>query len=66
LPDRSTICSTLTGETKTSGVCFSWGRSLTHQLDRLSSAKGTFSGKIIVVDLPVQEYRLAGRLAALA
>jgi hypothetical protein len=26
----------------------------------------TFSGKIIIVDLPVQEYRLAGRLANLA
>jgi len=29
-------------------------------------AKGTFSGKIVIVDLPAQEYRLAGQMAALA
>jgi hypothetical protein len=31
-----------------------------------SLAKGTFSGKIVIVDLPAQEYRLAGQMAALA
>jgi hypothetical protein len=31
-----------------------------------SLAKGTYSGKIVIVDLPAQEYRLAGQMAALA
>ncbi len=34
--------------------------------DTTVTPEDTFNGKIIVVDLPVQEYRLAGRVAALA
>lgn len=45
---------------------------ITRPLRRLFSAdtnitpEATFDGKIIIVDLPVQEYRLAGRIANLA
>jgi hypothetical protein len=34
--------------------------------DTTVTPEDTFRGKIIIVDLPVQEYRLAGRVAALA
>jgi len=34
--------------------------------DTTVTPEDTFKGKIIIVDLPVQEYRLAGRVAALA
>jgi type IV secretory pathway TraG/TraD family ATPase VirD4 len=45
---------------------------ITHPLRKLFatdsniSPEDTFSGKIIIVDLPVQEFRLAGRIAQLA
>jgi hypothetical protein len=45
---------------------------VTHPLRRLFAEdttvrpEDTFDGKIIIIDLPVQEYRLAGRAAALA
>jgi hypothetical protein len=45
---------------------------ITRPLRRLFSedttirSEDTFNGKIILVDLPVQEYRLAGRMAAMA
>jgi hypothetical protein len=34
--------------------------------DTTVTPEDTFNGKIIIIDLPVQEYRLAGRVAALA
>jgi hypothetical protein len=34
--------------------------------DTTITPEDTFDGKIIIIDLPVQEYRLAGRMAALA
>lgn len=34
--------------------------------DTTITPEATFNGKIIIIDLPVQEYRLAGRVAALA
>jgi hypothetical protein len=34
--------------------------------DSTVTPEDTFNGKIIIIDLPVQEYRLAGRVAALA
>jgi len=34
--------------------------------DTTITPEDTFNGKIIIIDLPVQEYRLAGRMAAIA